>query len=818
MVLMSLIIFITLFHTIQVTVTMPHPAADVGVTVSVLPGIQAEFDAAKVARLTRHINTIVMTIQEAMYPADSIGLQDLIQGPGGPALPLPLAPHLLCVFDSVSDASAIMDREIVTAAAKRDQLRALMGDMNRDRDRDRDGGQEGYGGQVTRGLTPSPTHCFADVTVTLPLISVELLVTDTHSVTFLISGVETHVLVRQNDVQVYFALKTLRLVDSLRGSENEGIIYTPPLSASQKALQRRHKHMRKALNSRLQKTSSSSTSTSTSSTAAASSMMASEYSENLMTSSFLPIPPQEANKVPSAAHQFGQENHSESLISLNYLGTYNRQSPLYTAYGTEVTVEFTSLAIGIDEETISRLKPFLAMLAGEMKNGTSTVPVPVNVSSSVTAPAPSPPVVAATGPTGILLTVSVGSVALSLMRSKENTRDRTQGDVRGISGPRSFSPIHSGSHEDPVPSILENAFTVELTDLFAVVDMRASLAADLQLRSFTVKDCRPVSVTYVYRDMFCRSTLGAEHNSVGHSSIDRSTRTPRTQGHTQGSRTQQEDDSDILSVVYREESKSAGTVEVELRNIASFISADSVIELVNVAMLNVTAVIAVVTVLTGEDVDFDSAISVDEEGAGTGAGGRHTPPRGEIATPDRATDSPFSWMTGSNNNSFRLVNNEYSRVTTPNNERKKSVSSPLMRQGSIREVGNRLVGGRTGSIAPVMVSTTGNKGGRARDGIDQSPVPPPFLLNAIVSVVSPRLLFLEDPESADSRAIVLRSGVSVHYCHDSKSARAPTVVTTVKETLHVSIQTLEVFALTGLIRGRPQQIGSYSMRCYGASY
>ena len=789
---------------------MPHPAADVGVTVGVLPGIQAEFDAAKVARLTRHINTIVMTMQEAMYPADSLGIQDLTQDPGGPPLPLPLAPHLLCVFDSVSDASAITDREIVTAAAKRDQLRALVGDMNRDRDRD--GGQEGYGGQVTRGLTPSPTHCYADVTVNLPLISIELLVTDTHSVTFLISGVETHVLVRQNDVQVYFALKILRLIDSLRGSENEGIIYTPPLSSPQKALQRRHKHMRKALNSRLQNNSST-TSTSSSSTAAvASSMMTSEYSENLMTSSFLPISSQEGNKVPSAVHQFGQENHSESLISLTYLGTYNRQSPLYAAHGTEIAVEFTSLAIGIDEGTISRLKPFLAMLAGEMKNGTSTVPVPVYVSSSVTAPVPSPPVVAATGPTGILVTVSVGSVALSLMRSKEHTRDRAQGDVHGISGPRSFSPIRCGSHEDPVPSILENAFTVELTDLFAVVDMRASLAADLQLRSFTVKDCRPVSVTYVYRDMFCRSTLGAEHNSVGHSSIDRSTRTPRTQGHTQGSRTLQEDDSDILSVVYREESKSAGTVEVELRNIASFISADSVIELVNVAMLNVTAVIAVVTVLTGEDVDFESAVSVDEEGAGTGAGagmgGRLTPPRGDMGTPDRATDSPFSWMTGSNNNSFRLVNNEYSRVSTPNNERKKSVSSPLMRQGSIRDVGNRLVGGRTGSIAPVMVSTPGNRGGRSGDSVDQIPVPPSFLLNAIVSVVSPRLLFLEDPESADSRAIVIRSGVSVHYCHDSKSARAPAVTTTVMETLHVSIQTLEVFALTGLIRGRPQQIGA----------
>ena len=787
---------------------MPHPAADVGTTVDVLPGIQAEFDAAKVARLTRHINTIVMTIQEALYPADSIGIQDLTQDLRVGPLSVPLAPHLLKAFDSVSDASALTDMEILTATARRDQLRALMGDMNRDRDGD--GGQDGYGygygGDVTRGLTPSPTHCWSDVTVTLPLISIQLLVTETHSVTFLISGVETHVLVRQNDVQVYFALKTLRLIDSLRGSENEGIIFTPPLTASQKAMQNKHKQKRKSLiNSRLQ------TSTTSSSTAL-SSTMTSEYSENTMTSSFLPIPSQGVNTVPNtAAHQFGQENHSESLISLTYLGTYNRQSPLYTANGTEITVEFTSLAVEIDEETISRLKPFLAMLAGEMKNGTTTVPVPVSVSSSVPALAPSPPVIAATGPTGILVTVSVGSVALSLMRCEAaaSTVKHTQEPSRRINSPRSFSPIRSSSREDPGPSILEHAFTVELTDLFAVVDMRTSLAADLQLRSFTVRDCRPESATYVYRDMFCRSTLGSEHNSVGHSSIDRSTRTPRTQGqgHSQGTRTQLEDDSDILSVVYREESKLAGTVEVELRNIASFISADSVIELVNVAMLNVTAIMAVVTVLTGDDVDFENTVSVDEEG------GRVTPPRADSGTPDRSTDCPFGWMTGmasgsgSNNNSFRLINNDFNRLNSPNSERKKSVSSPLTRQSSIREVGNRLVGGRAGSIAPVMSSNPGSKGGRARDNADKTPLPPSFLLNAIVSVVSPRLLFLEDPESADSRAIVIRSGVSVHYCHDSKSSRKTTVTTTVMETLHVSVQTLEVFALTGLIRGRPQQIG-----------
>ena len=75
-----------------------------------------------------------------------------------------------------------------------------------------------------------------------------------------------------------------------------------------------------------------------------------------------------------------------------------------------------------------------------------------------------------------------------------------------------------------------------------------------------------------------------------------------------------------------------------------------------------------------------------------------------------------------------------------------------------------------------------------------------FLFNVIVSVISPRLLLLEDPESIDSRAIVIKCAVSVHYCNDSK------VNALTAETIHISLQTLEIFALTGLTHGRPQQI------------
>ena len=699
--------------------TLDPVIADVTVAVSVCPGLQAEFDAVKVARLMRHINTIVCTIQEAIDPSDVTALGDFPLSLPPPQMLLPYLP------DTVSDASAIKDRSIVTAAANRE-----MPSPN--------------GAIGSFGQTISPTHCYVDVTVDLPLISINLFVTDNHSVTLLVSDMDTHVLVRQHDVQVYFALKSLKLLDSLRGLEQEAIIFTPPLTLAQRQQQKRRSQTHKYQTQR---------------------------GSNFISSDFNPTGVVDGNEK----HSFDRVNQNlNSLISVRYAFMYNRQSPLFVSHGQDLNVEFTSLGLSIDEEAVLRLKPFLEMLAKEIAVG--VVPVQVTPTPLSTLPlTPLPTKVAAVGPIGMLVTVSIGSVSLSLMRSAKPKSSR--GDSR------LFSLIASES-----TSILEGAFSMEITDMTASIDMRIATSADVALRSFTVLDCRPVSQNYVYREMLCRSTLGSQHNSDAYSSIDRNNRA----GQLQGTKGGQEEDSDILTVMYREDSKHASTVEVELRNITSFISVDSIIELIDVASSNMAAVMTVVAALSAgndqhtNDMDFNSVVTAIEEDGGRIAIYK-TDTVTSRASQSQSDDSPFSWLNSTNNVTDTAISD------LPGSAEKIRLSRT---HRSTRANSVRLPKGRPGPIVTTSTPDHKTKG-------KETPIPTAFLLNVIVSVVSPRLLLLEDPESADSRAIVVRSGVSVHYCNDSKTGALTA------ETIHVSLQTLEIFALTGLTQGRPQQIGEH---------
>lgn len=739
---------------------MPDPLADVSVSVCVAPGIQAQFDAVKVARLIRHVNTIVSTIQEAMYPAET-------QTQSYPDSTFP-PPQGMLTFDSFRGDSpglgtgtgAGQERAIVTAAMRERGIESCAPLS-----------PEGF---IAPGQTVSSTHCFVDVTVDLPLISIELLVSDCHSVTLSVTRVETHVLVRQNDLQVYFAVGTLLLLDSLRGADRESIIFTPPLSTEQQKQQKRHKQRRKLLLSPPTTTGTADSSD--------------DFHRQNRGHSFDSELPSTSSALRDTVHRFGCDHLTSSLISVTYTFLYTRQSPLFRNHGQELSIEFSSLGVSIDEEAVRRLKPFVEMLAREMKAGE----LKATSQSMVSGVASSAPVVAAVGPIGLLVTVSIGSVSLSLMRAQDVTKSPIQ--------------VHSHGHCTPIralssPSVLEDSYSVEVTDLYSVTDTRHSTAADVRLRSFTVKDCRPVSRGYVYKEMLCRSTLGSEHNSEGHSSIGRK--------RAQGSKTLQDDDSDILTIAYREESKHAGTVEVEVRNIACFIAVDSVVDLAAVATPNVAAVMEVCVALSGQ------VAGVEEEERG-----RATPTRGDA-------DYPYSVLRSAQSSSFSAAvsGKPFSndslhmsiRAIPGSAEREMERDGrrgvvPLVRQASLgprsRISGERAMsfngsGNTTGNGCNKSNTNTPTRGDRSgvHPSVNSTTATAPFLLHAIVSVVSPRLLLLENPESADSRAIVVRSGVSVHYCNNTK----PDAVT--METLHVSLQTLEMFALTGLTQGRPQQIG-----------
>lgn len=91
----------------------------------------------------------------------------------------------------------------------------------------------------------------------------------------------------------------------------------------------------------------------------------------------------------------------------------------------------------------------------------------------------------------MLITASIGSVALSLMRAVKE-------------------PVQKNLS---LSKQLETAFTIKIMDLYAKIDMRKYNAADVKLRSFTIMDCRHLSEKFAYREILCNSTLGSQHDS-----------------------------------------------------------------------------------------------------------------------------------------------------------------------------------------------------------------------------------------------------------------------------------------------------------------
>jgi hypothetical protein len=190
---------------------------------------------------------------------------------------------------------------------------------------------------------------------------------------------------------------------------------------------------------------------------------------------------------------------------------------IYIFIGQDLNIEVASLGLSIDEEAVTRLTPFLEILSKEINSS----PPPMDaliVQKDVTI---MPKVVASIYPIGketckyfkctcitltpnqtltsctlstigMLITVSIRSVALSLMRALKEPIQRSVS----------------------VSKQLETAFTIKIMDLYAKIDMRKYNLADAKLRSFTITDCRQVSEKYAYREMLCNSTVGSQHDST----------------------------------------------------------------------------------------------------------------------------------------------------------------------------------------------------------------------------------------------------------------------------------------------------------------
>eukprot|EP01038_Epipyxis_sp_PR26KG_P008440 gene8440-11417_t len=76
------------------------------------------------------------------------------------------------------------------------------------------------------------------------------------------------------------------------------------------------------------------------------------------------------------------------------------------------------------------------------------------------------------------------------------------------------------------------------------------------------------------------------------------------------------------------------------------------------------------------------------------------------------------------------------------------------------------------------------------------------IFNVSLNVMNPRLIFLDDPQLENTKAIISDCRISLHYVKDTKD----TNTSEVRESLHLSLQDAEVFVLTGIKNGFTQQI------------
>ena len=119
-------------------------------------------------------------------------LPSLHPPPSHPPPPLTTGVSLAPVSVSDDDLAATADRSIVSAAGRtRASTSASTGPR---------------ASSLALVEHVSPVHCFVDVVVQLPLIAVDLHISDAHTVTLLVNSLHTHVVVRQHDLQVNASL------------------------------------------------------------------------------------------------------------------------------------------------------------------------------------------------------------------------------------------------------------------------------------------------------------------------------------------------------------------------------------------------------------------------------------------------------------------------------------------------------------------------------------------------------------------------------------------------------------------------------------
>jgi hypothetical protein len=292
----------------------------------------------------------------------------------------------------------------------------------------------------------------------------------------------------------------------------------------------------------------------------------------------------------------------KSLIHVSYACMYSPVSPLYRSHATEVVVEFATLGLNFDVNTVMHLRPFMeVLLARKVAPRSSSHVEAKNTLSPVSS-------ISTHGSTNNLF--SVASDVDSIIGASSDSDSA----VKVMKGMHVFITVSNISLDllrtptaDTEGAALESAFLLQITDLRADIDIIDLVKADVKLNSFDIIDSRPGSRDYVFRKVFCPVVdianwrASTSDTNTGTSKSRRKSNSqdkfidPEFEEHPHKGADKKQRQPDLLHIIYNQITGTISSVNVEVLNVTSFISVDTILDLSYVAMANAFAVLDLIS-------------------------------------------------------------------------------------------------------------------------------------------------------------------------------------------------------------------------------
>lgn len=466
---------------------------------------------------------------------------------------------------------------------------------------------------------------------------------------------------------------------------------------------------------------------------------------------------------------------SGKLVRVSYVNVTSKESPLYVRHATDIVMKFANLGLNVDVNTINHLRPFFEVLLSSRQPAAPEQDQPASPaagSSGGTSPHPSQ---SQSNSAGVSAYASNSSLAGMLMDDDPNTPP--SGTSVTASLERISLDFLRASTNEKMGALLETAFSAQISGMRCDLDMKGLMKAEIRLRSFEIIDVRHISGDYVFKKIFCPAfesheagstapddVSGDENDAVRDASFEQDPDVSMSSigyanslvgldtGFTSPMTAQSKSprhkaiDENLLYVVFKQESKVHNHFDIVISNITSFIAIDTILDLTNVALANVFAFFGL---LAAPAPKLPDILLAQPKAVG------QPPP------PTNTAD-----MTGSRSD----------KMYTPNSSSKKVSGGPVE--------------------SPSSDSGTPHAAAEKDPGTAS-------ILSAVLHIRSPRLIFLEDPSSEESQAIVGTCGVILNYTRET-TTRASGV--SMYESLHVTLSKYEVYVLKSMMRWYPQPI------------